>query len=222
MWERKLIRGKKLQKSKSLIKTVLFAAELCITWLLLVFSFSVFLFSLACHTLLCYMIHNIRSHAIRFSNEFLLHTIELVLSVHSLCLPSAVTAVAAAATAKLVSMGHVFLRLTSAKIYSLRKTEKFFTNKQQIKIWQKCVQIIMEYGSKKNEASYETNAAKNKEINILSVKKGRPTPKSVWQICLQTQYVRENRPRRKNTRKKRKIKRRREEVKWNERKNFSA
>lgn len=30
------------------------------------------------------------------------------------------------------------------------------------------------------KASYETNAAKNKEINILSVKKGQ-TAKSVWQ-----------------------------------------
>lgn len=36
------MRGKKLQKSKSLIKTVLFAAELSITWLLLLLSFSVF------------------------------------------------------------------------------------------------------------------------------------------------------------------------------------
>lgn len=34
---------KKVTKSKSLIKTVLFAAELSITWLLLLFSFSVFL-----------------------------------------------------------------------------------------------------------------------------------------------------------------------------------
>lgn len=51
------------------------------------------------------------------------------------------------------------------------KLKKKFTNKQQIKIWQKCVQIIME--CKRKAASYETYAAKNKEINILSVKKGR-------------------------------------------------
>lgn len=46
----------------------------------------------------------------------------------------------------------------------------------------------MEYWSKKNETNYETNVAKNIEINILSAKKGEKKVKMVY-MYPHCQYV---------------------------------
>lgn len=175
--ERKKSEEKKKRKTreiKSLIKTVLFASEYCCYSLsVFIFFVSSFLASAHCHILHCYKTHDIRSHTIWLP----MRTVRMLKDARvcaSACMCSNVCCV-------YVRFSHGWARvfslfLTSAKrLYSVRKPQekKLFTNKQQIKIWQKCVQIIME--CKKKEASYETNAAKNKEINNLRMEKRERT-----------------------------------------------
>lgn len=112
---------------------------------------------------------------------------------------------------------HVFASFWQAQNPFNGKNCKIFTNKQQIKIWQKYVQIIMECVEEK--ASYETNAAKNKEINILSVKKDKLRSRCGRDLSLNTMWARKaTRCSMGNTKKRRKEEdddeKKRSEVKW--------
>lgn len=111
---------------------------------------------------------------------------------------------------------HVFASFWQAQNPFNGKNCKIFTNKQQIKIWQKYVQIIMECVEEK--ASYETNAAKNKEINILSVKKDKLRSRCGRDLSLNTMWARKaTRCSMENIKKKKKRRRWwRKEKKWSE------
>lgn len=190
IWERKLIRGKKLRKSKSLIKTVLFVAELSITWLLLLFSFSVFLawalifvfhpfihslthilshcFAISFVTWLTTYVHS--SHAIRLNELFgtllccccdripiLFARVFAAISLSpSFSLSFSCTQTNIHACPCLHSTAPFMTKSTNS-IYCEKL--KIFTNKQQIKIWQKCFQIII-CSVKESEASDETSIGK--------------------------------------------------------------
>lgn len=153
-------------KSKSLIKTDLFAAELCITWLLLLFSIFPFFVFPSClsltHSLsIPFIVTLLTTYALTcntLANEFLPNVFFSIVCYVCVCICVCYSS---------HSFWHVFFPFfltRTENLFSVRREQKQrkeklkkknFTNKQQIKIWQKCVQIIMECREKKESKLWD-------------------------------------------------------------------